>query len=140
MVQGREEDGRSMPVSLVFSLVNCDVDRFLDYLEANPQGYQATLEKAFEEGYAIAAWYSFDRTTIPGVLNVNNGALRQVGNIDGAHPHDLTVAERAGIQVALDRPPGTYPSSTRPRRLSPDACRCQCRCAETPADWSASRY
>lgn len=102
MVQGREEDGRSMPVSLVFSLVNCEVNRFLDYLEGNPQDYQATIEKAFEEGYAIAAWYSFDRTTIPGVLNVNNGALRQVGNIDGAHPHDLTVAERAGIQVALD--------------------------------------
>jgi hypothetical protein len=102
MVQGREEDGRSMPVSLVFALANVEVERFLNYLENDSAGFQAILDQAFQQGYAVAAWYSFDRTTIPGVLNVNNGALRQIGNIDGSHPQDLTLAERAGIQVALD--------------------------------------
>ncbi len=102
MTQGREEDGRSMPVSLVFALANCHTDQFLNYLESEPAQFQTILDEAFQSGYAVAAWYSFDRTSIPGMLNVNNGALRQIGNIDGAHPHDLTLAERAGIQVAVD--------------------------------------
>jgi hypothetical protein len=39
---------------------------------------------------------------VPGVLGVNNGALRDIGNLDGTQAQDLTVAERAGIQVAAD--------------------------------------
>lgn len=102
MVIGREEDGRSMPISLVFALANADVDRFFDYFEEDRESYNAVLDEAAAEGYAVAAWYSFNRTTVPGVIGVNNGALRGVGNLDGTQPQDLTLAERAGIAVALD--------------------------------------
>lgn len=102
MVSGREEDGRSMPVSLVFALANADVERFFYFLDNHPSDYQQVLDQSYTEGYAIAAWYSFDRTTIPGVVNVNNGALRDIGNINGAKTQELTIAERVGIQVALD--------------------------------------
>ena len=102
MVMGREEDGRSMPVSLVFALANADVERLLSFVENERDQYLDILEEAKEEGYAVAAWYSFDRTTIPGVVNVNNGALHDIGNIDGTQASELTIAERMGIQVAHD--------------------------------------
>lgn len=102
MVMGREEDGRSMPVSLVFALANVDVERLMIFLENENDTYKRILEEAKTEGYAVAAWYSFDRTTIPGVVNVNNGALHDIGNIDGTKASELTIAERIGIQVAHD--------------------------------------
>jgi hypothetical protein len=102
MVMGREEDGRSMPVSLVFALANIETERFFTYLEQETEHYRQVLEDAKREGYAVAAWYSFDRTTIPGVVNVNNGALHDIGNIDGTKASDLSIAERCGIQVAHD--------------------------------------
>jgi len=102
MVTGREEDGRHMPISLVFALANVETGSFFDYLEAQQEEFQQILDQAFADGYAMAAWYSFDRTTIPSVLNVNNGALRQIGNLDGTRAQHLTIAERAGIQVAVD--------------------------------------
>lgn len=102
MVQGREEDGRSMPVSLVFALANADTERFLIFIKEDRERFDALLDEAAGEGYAVAAWYSFNPTTVPGVLGVNNGAWRDIGNIDGADARDLTVAERVGVRVAVD--------------------------------------
>jgi hypothetical protein len=102
MVEGREEDGRHMPISLVFALANCNVERFLAYRKAHGEAFDALLDEAEDEGYAVAAWYSFNPTTVPGVMGVNNGALRGIGNLDGTDPGDLTLAERAGIRVAVD--------------------------------------
>jgi hypothetical protein len=102
IMEGREEDGRHMPVSLVFALANVEVDRALAFQADHRDEFKAIVQAAAAEGYATAAWYSFDRTTIPGVLNVNNGAHVDLGNIDGTQSGDLTVAERMGIQVAVD--------------------------------------
>ena len=102
MVQGREEDGRSMPVSLVFAIANVDIERFSSYLEEEREAFDALLDEAHAAGYAVAAWYSFNRATIPGVLGVNNGAARDLGNVDGTDPRELTVAERMGLSVAVD--------------------------------------
>lgn len=102
MVMGREEDGRSMPVSLVFALANVDVVKWLAFLENDGDRYKKILEEAKKQGYAVAAWYSFDETTLPGVVNVNNGAYDDLGNIDGTKASELTIAERFGIQVAHD--------------------------------------
>ncbi len=102
MVEGREEDGRHMPVSLVFALANVDVDRALAWKSGHGEAFRAAIQGAAEEGYHTAAWYSFDRSTIPGVINVNNGAFVDIGNIDGTLSGDLTIAERMGVQVAVD--------------------------------------
>lgn len=101
-MQGREDDGRSMPISLVFALSNVDVETFFAWKADHGDVYEALLRKAKAQGYAVAAWYAFDRTTVPGTLNVNNGALHDVGHLDGLLARDLTIAERAGIQVATD--------------------------------------
>jgi len=101
-MEGREEDGRHMPVSLVFALANADAERIIAYRDEHRAEFNATLKQAAEEGYAVAAWYSFDRTTIPGVVNVNNGALHDMGSLDATRTQDLTIAERLGLQVAVD--------------------------------------
>jgi glycine/D-amino acid oxidase-like deaminating enzyme len=102
MVEGREADGRHMPVSLVFALANVDVERALAFKHEQGKAFDATIREAAGEGYATAAWYSFDRTTIPGVINVNNGAYVDIGNIDATQAADLTLAQRMGMQVAID--------------------------------------
>lgn len=101
MAEGREEDGRHMPISLVFALANVDVDRLMRFL-ADGDAFQRLIREGAGEGYAMAAWYSFDRTTLPGVVSVNNGALHDIGNLDGTRTQHLTIAERAGLRVAVD--------------------------------------
>jgi hypothetical protein len=102
MMEGREEDGRHMPVSLVFALANVDIERALAFKAQERSEWNALIAEAAEEGYHTAPWYSLDRTTIPGVLNVNNGAYVDLGNIDATKSDELTVAERYGVQVAID--------------------------------------
>ncbi|NLG49237.1 MAG: FAD-dependent oxidoreductase [Chloroflexi bacterium] len=102
MVEGREEDGVHMPVSLVFVLANVDTERFFAYLADQPQAFREVIEQARGEGYAVAAWYSFNQTTVPGTVGVNNGAMVDMGSINAAQAGDLTVAERLGLQVAVD--------------------------------------
>jgi hypothetical protein len=102
MVEGREEDGRHMPVSLVFALANVDVERALAFKANQRKRFDAILSEGAKEGYHTAAWYSFDRTTIPGVINVNNGAYVDIGNVVGTRSADLTMAERIGVRVAVD--------------------------------------
>jgi hypothetical protein len=108
MVIDGEEDGVLMPVSLVFAVANADVERALafnpDYsFEGGyPLDFQAIFRQAREEGFCVSDWYAFDRTTIPGVLSVNNAGLSGVGNVDGTRVQDLTISERTGLQVAMD--------------------------------------
>jgi hypothetical protein len=108
IVMGGESDDPLMPVSLVFAVANVDVERALafnpDYgFETGyPPRFQTILAQAREEGYCVSDWYAFDRTTIPGVLSVNNGGLSGLSKVDGTSVRDLTFAERSGLQVAID--------------------------------------
>ena len=129
--KGRAEDGMLMPVTLTFVLGNVDLPRLHAYKPGmhekpkdwfkssakditerymkNPgsntpedDAFNAILRQARAEGYATAMWYAFTGTTIPGVATVNNGGLWAVGCVDGTRSADLTLAERAGAQIAVD--------------------------------------
>ncbi len=102
MAEGREEDGVHMPVSLVFAVMNVDVEVLYEFFRKDYGRFEAILDEAAADGYAVAAWYSFDQTSLPGVVNVNNGAWREQGSINACKASELTVAERAGIRVAVD--------------------------------------
>jgi hypothetical protein len=98
MVSGREEDGGMMFVSLCFALANCDVDAFFA-----AQGWRETVAGAARTGrYRMARWYGPNRTTIPGVIGINNGGPADAGNVDATDAGALTVVERMGLEVALD--------------------------------------
>jgi hypothetical protein len=47
-------------------------------------------------------FYSFDRTTVPGLISVNNGGQRNLGVVNALDPVALNMAERTGLQVAVD--------------------------------------
>ncbi len=96
------EDGRFMPVTLGFALAGVDEERLFAWIAAGREPLQAAIARAEREGYTVSEWYSFDRTTVPGVVSVNNGGMKDIGIIDGADPADLTIAERADIRVAID--------------------------------------
>jgi hypothetical protein len=102
MSKGREEDGIHMPVSLVFAVCNADEDRFFRFLSSSRGDFEAMIDEAEKRGFHTAAWYGFDRTTLPGAISVNNGALRGIGSLDGCKSQHLTIAERLGLLVAVD--------------------------------------
>jgi FAD dependent oxidoreductase len=98
MVSGRESDGGKMFVSLCFALANCDEEKFFA-----SDGWTEAVRAAQESGaYRMARWYGPNRTTIPGVIGVNNGGPVDAGDIDATDAGELTIVERLGLEVALD--------------------------------------
>jgi len=100
---GREYDGALMPVTVGFVIGNVDEDRLFAALdEMGYSTYTDIIKGASSEGYSTSIFYSFDKTTIPGVISVNNGGQSDVGIIDATNIRDVNVALRTGLQVAMD--------------------------------------
>ena len=102
MQKGRESDGIYLPPALLFTLSNVDIDRFYGFKLGRPDEYQAIIDLAAEQGYRVCRWYDFDETSLPGVVNVNNGGLPGWETLDMTRPEDRTIAERMGVQAAVD--------------------------------------
>lgn len=99
--QGREEDGLHMPITLGFSLGGVDCDRFFEWYgdEKRPE-FLKMLDEADKNGRYVAAWYSLNRATVPGIVGVNHGAWRrQPLTSDGLNAADLTAARRNGVHI-----------------------------------------
>jgi hypothetical protein len=104
MTEGREEDGKHMPMSLVFALAGAEVEKFISYYyeKGGRKDFEKLLQQERPKGeYLLTSWYAFDRTTIPGVISVNNGGCADL-SLDANHTGDLTAMERLGIQLAVD--------------------------------------
>jgi hypothetical protein len=102
MVNGREEDGGHMPISLIFAIGGADTDRVGNYTSDDRELLRKAIDEARNEGLQTAAWTAFDVATIPGVVSVNNGGIYDVGFLDGNDPSQRTLVERLGIRVAVD--------------------------------------
>ena len=100
------DSGRMMPVSLSFAIANTDAEKALEYInDVNGRAeFDANIVKARKKGYLTANWYYFDRTTVPGVLSVNNGGPYETweGFLDGTRVNDLVLVERLGTKIAID--------------------------------------
>lgn len=102
MQKGRESDGIFLPPALLFTLSNVDIDAFYRFKLSQTKAYQDMIDKAAGQGALVCRWYDFDETSLPGVVNVNNGGLEGWEKLDMTNPDDRTVAERMGIQAAID--------------------------------------
>jgi len=103
VMMGRETDGMFMPVTLGFVIGNVDEERLFEALEQ--EGYKAytdRIKEAEEDGYSVSMFYSFDKTTVPGLVSVNNGGQRNLGIVNAIDMVDLNLSERTGLQVAID--------------------------------------
>jgi putative aldouronate transport system substrate-binding protein len=101
---GREDDGIHMPITLGFSLGGIDKEAFVPWMESERDGkFKEIAEDAEKKGYYVAAWYSVNPGTLPGIVGVNNGAWKEQSlKSDGLSAADLTAARRNGIHVAVD--------------------------------------
>ena len=102
MLKGRESDGVFMPTTVGFVLANVDEEKLYAALESMGKSFTDKIKEKAKDGYATAIFYSFDRTTIPGVISVNNGGPVDAGIIDGTNIDHLNISQRMGLQVALD--------------------------------------
>ncbi len=129
--KGRESDGLLMPATRTFVLGNVDYPTLYAYkpnvhekprdafkmtekereeayrknpasVTAADNAFYAIIAEAREQGYATAMWYAFTKTTIPGMVTVNNGGPYESGNIDGTNMQHLTYAVRVGARIAVD--------------------------------------
>jgi hypothetical protein len=105
MRKGRESDGVFMPVTVGFVITNLDEEKLFAAITekgGNDEFSKYIREKARESGYAGSVFYSFDRTTVPGVISVNNGGQENIGIIDATDINHVNVSYRTGLQVAVD--------------------------------------
>jgi hypothetical protein len=101
--KGREEDGFFMPVTVGFVLAGVDEEKLFAAYNGDTENFTQAVKAAIrDEDCAKSSFYSFDRTTIPGIVSVNNSGQENIGIIDATTINDVNVAERSGLQVAFD--------------------------------------
>jgi hypothetical protein len=101
--KGRDPDGVFMPVTIGFVLANVDEERLFAAYKGDTEGFTAKINEAVKDEDCVkSVFYSFDRTTIPGIVSVNNGGPEGIGIIDATDVGDVNIAERMGLQVAFD--------------------------------------
>ena len=102
MLKGRESDGIFMPATIGFVIANVDEEKLFSALKSMGHNYTDQIKARAGEGYATSVFYSFDRTTVPGVISVNNGGQNDIGIIDATNLDHLNISHRTGLQVAVD--------------------------------------
>ena len=102
MQKGRESDGMFMPATLSFVLANVDEERLFAALDKDYHAYVGRIKAMGEKGYATSIFYAFDKTTVPGVISVNNGGQIDAGIIDATDVQHVNISLRTGLQVAMD--------------------------------------
>ena len=100
--KGRESDGVFMPVTVGFVIANVDEERLYAALDKDYGSIVDQIKGASERGYATSIFYSFDKTTIPGQVSINNGGQVDIGIVDATDLNHTNVSLRTGLQVAVD--------------------------------------
>ena len=101
ILKGRESDGVFMPTTIGFVLANVDEEKLFSTLKKEGN-YNERIKAKAKDGYATSIFYSFDRTTIPGVISVNNGGQENIGIIDATNIDHMNISQRMELQVAFD--------------------------------------
>jgi hypothetical protein len=107
-MMGDEETGWRPPVTVAWALGNVDVDRLYEWLDGGPeldrhqyQAFNELLRAYREQGYNLPGWAGFNKTTIPGVISINNGTSVDL-ELDCSKSAALTLMEKMAIDQALD--------------------------------------
>lgn len=105
---GDPETGWRPPVTVAWAVCNADVDRFYAWLEGDLEldrhqysAFNELLAAYRGRGYNLPGWIGFNRTTIPGVLSINNGTSLDL-KLDCSKSETLTLMEKMAIDQALD--------------------------------------
>ncbi len=106
--EGDPETGWRPPVTVAWAVCNVDCDRLFDWLASGVeldrhqyQHFNELLSKYREQGWNLPGWIGFNRTTIPGVVSINNGTSRDL-RLDCSKSATLTLMEKMAIDQAIE--------------------------------------
>jgi hypothetical protein len=106
--EGDPETGWRPPVTVAWALCNVDTDRFFTWLDEGMEldrhqfAHLHDLIHAYrEKGYNLPGWMGINKTTIPGVISINNGTSLDL-KLDCSKSEALTLMEKMAIDQALD--------------------------------------
>ncbi len=105
---GDEETGWRPPMTVAWAICNVDTDRFWAWLEQGVEldrhqyeHFNALIGAFREKGYNLPGWVGLNRTTIPGVVSINNGTSLSM-HLDASRSETRTLMEKMAIDQALD--------------------------------------
>jgi hypothetical protein len=106
--EGDADTGWRPPVTVAWAVGNVDCERLFAWLEGSVAldrhqygAFNALLQDYRQRGYNLPAWIGFNRTTLPGVVSINNGTSLDL-KLDCSKSAALTLVEAMAIDQALD--------------------------------------
>lgn len=106
--EGDAKTGWRPPVTVAWALCNVDCDRLFAWLEGGVEldrhqykGFNDLLAQYRQKGYSLPGWMGFSKTTIPGVVSINNGTSLDL-RLDCSQSATLTLVEKMAIDQALE--------------------------------------
>ncbi|MFP4379829.1 MAG: FAD-dependent oxidoreductase [Candidatus Sumerlaeia bacterium] len=106
--EGDPDSGWRPPVTVAWAICNVDTDRFFEWLEGDIEldrhqfkAFNELLGEYREKGYDLPNWIGFNKTTIPGVVSINNGTSNSL-HLDCSKSESLTLIEKMAIDQAIN--------------------------------------
>jgi hypothetical protein len=106
--EGDADTGWRPPVTVAWALCNVDCDRLFAWLEGGLEldrhqygAFNELLRYYRAQGYNLPGWIGFNRTTIPGVVSINNGTSLDL-QLDCSQSATLTLVQKMAIDQALE--------------------------------------
>jgi hypothetical protein len=108
MASGEEKTGWRAPVTVSFAVGNVDTDKFFKWLlgegyaNLNHKRYRKEIHpQGIAKGYNLPGWEDFHKTTVPGVVSINNGTSQDL-SVDPSNSYSLTYIEKLILDEALE--------------------------------------
>jgi hypothetical protein len=106
--EGDPETGWRPPVTVAWALCNVDCERLFEWLDGDVEldrhQYQAVnnlIRDYREKGWNLPGWTGFNKTTIPGVVSINNGTSLDL-RLDCSRSATRTLVEKMAIDQAIE--------------------------------------
>ena len=111
--EGDPDTGWRPPVTVAWAICNVDTERLFEWLDGDIE-LDRIQYKGFNEllaeyrvpsergpGYNLPGWIGFNKTTLPGVVSINNGTSVDL-KLDCSRSETLTLMEKMAIDQAIE--------------------------------------
>jgi hypothetical protein len=106
--EGDPNSGWRPPVTVAWAICNVDTERLFEWLEGDIEldrnqygAFNELLADYRKQGYDLPGWIGFNKTTLPGVVSINNGTSLDL-KLDCSKSETLTLMEKMAIDQAIE--------------------------------------